>query len=371
MKINPKATDFVKLSWRAARGSVGITLLLILFFYAILAGALPLMAAARGEKAKGRGVIGLQLENDIFAGTDQYYTNGIRLSWISADMAADKAGSRLAGWLYSLGKKSPFIRPGSQNRISIFLGQNIYTPYDIERSDLIEDDRPYAGLSYMGIGFHSRSTHVMDTLEFELGIVGPSSLAEQSQKFIHNLFNFTHPNGWDNQLHDELALEALFEHRSKLLDSRRGGRFGCDLISHLRAGLGNVYIGSAAGMEARCGLNLPDDFGTFHFCANRGRETASAAGNQDSSLSPKNRFGIHFLLAVKGEAVLRDIFLDGNTFGTSHSVEKRILMANVVAGVTVISGRFRISYNYVYNTKRFKTQEKEQIFGQINLSFYY
>jgi hypothetical protein len=344
---------------------------LILFIHLALAGVLPLKAAAQKEKINNRRVISLNFENDFFIGMDRYYTNGARLTWVSADLTASRADSQLPGWLYSLGKISPFIRPGSRNRISIFFGQNIYTPCDIERSDLIQDDRPYAGLAYVGIGFHSRNIQAMDTLEFKLGIVGPHSFAEQMQKFIHDLFNFIHPNGWDNQLHDELALEAIFEHKWKLLYSGAGRGFGYDLLSHLGAGLGNVYIGSEAGIEARCGLNLPDDFGTFYFRTNNREEIASAAGKQDSSLIAQNKFGIHFLLAVNGEAVLRNIFLDGNTFGHSHSVEKRTLIANVAAGITMISGRFRLSYIYVYNTKRFKTQEKEQIFGQINLSFSY
>jgi lipid A 3-O-deacylase len=344
---------------------------LSLFIHLALAGTVPLMADAQSEQVKHRGLISIQIDNDIFAGTDRDYSNGLRLTWVSPDLAANRADSRLPGWLYSLGKMSPFIRPGSQKRISIFFGQDIYTPADIEPSALIEDDRPYAGLAYVGVGVHSRDIRAMDTVEFELGMVGPHSFAEQAQKFVHSLFNFAHPNGWDNQLHDELALEALFEHKWKLLHSGARRGFGYDLLSLLGAGLGNVYIGSGAGIEARCGLNLPDDFGTFHFGTNNRSGIASTSGNQEIPLSPQNKFGIHFLLGVKGEAVLRDIFLDGNTFGHSHSVEKKNLIANAVAGITMTSGRFRISYKYVYSTKRFTTQKRQQIYGQINLSFSY
>jgi hypothetical protein len=344
---------------------------LSLFFLLALAGAVPLMADAQSEQVKHRGLISIQIDNDIFANTDRDYSNGLRLTWVSPDLATTKADSRLPGWLYSLSKMSPFIRPGSQKRISIFFGQNIYTPADIERSGLIEDDRPYAGLAYAGVGVHSRDIRTMDTVEFELGIVGPHSFAEQAQKFIHGLFNFKHPNGWDHQLHDELALEALFEHKWKLLHSGARRGFGYDLLPQLGVGLGNVYIGSGAGIEARCGLNLPDDFGTFHFGTNNRSGIAPAAGKQETPLSPQNRFGIHFLLGVTGEAVLRDIFLDGNNFGRSHSVEKKNLIADAVAGLTMTSGRFRISYKYIYNTKRFTGQKRQQVYGQINLSFYY
>ena len=33
--------------------------------------------------------------------------------------------------------------------------QNIYTPGDISRTDLVPDDRPYAGITYGGVGFHA------------------------------------------------------------------------------------------------------------------------------------------------------------------------------------------------------------------------
>jgi lipid A 3-O-deacylase len=355
-------------SWkRVCRVAVPLSL----FIHLALAGPVPLMADAQSEQVKHRGLISIQMDNDIFARTDRDYSNGLRLTWVSPDLAAKKADSRLPGWLYFLGKLSPFIRSGSQKRISIFFGQNIYTPADIKRSDLIEDDRPYAGLAYVGVGVHSRDIRAMDTVEFELGVVGPHSFAEQTQKFVHGVFNFTHPNGWDHQLHDELALEGLFEHKWKLLHSGARRGFGYDLFSHLGAGLGNVYIGSGAGVEVRCGINLPDDFGTFHFGTNDRSGAASASGKQEAPFSPQNRFGIHFLLGVTGEAVLRDIFLDGNTFGRSHSVDKKNFMADVVAGVTMTSGRFRISYKYVYSTKRFITQRRQQVYGQINLSFSY
>ena len=40
------------------------------------------------------------------------------------------------------------------------LSQNIYTPEDIESSDLIKDDRPYAGILYYAIGFHSKTGYI-------------------------------------------------------------------------------------------------------------------------------------------------------------------------------------------------------------------
>jgi len=70
-----------------------------------------------------------------------------------------------------------------------------------------------------------------------------------------------------------------------------------------------------------------------------------------------------------GLAVARNIFLDGNTFRDSHSVEKEKFVACFVGGIGFIVNRFKITYSHVYQTREFKTQEKEQQYGAISLSF--
>jgi len=135
----------------------------------------------------------------------------------------------------------PFInKPGFQRAISMSIGQNIYTPEDIKRRDLIKEDRPYAGITYLAIGFHSKSSRRMDTLEFDLGIVGRHSYAEDCQKVVHEWIDSAKPEGWDNQLRDEPVLEVVYERKWKLLQSGAGGGFGYDFIPHMGAGLGNV-----------------------------------------------------------------------------------------------------------------------------------
>lgn len=58
------------------------------------------------------------------------------------------------------------------------------------------------------------------------------TVAEQSQKFVHELINGVKPNKWDNQLKDELALEVIYERKWKLLQSGTGNGFSFDLIPH-------------------------------------------------------------------------------------------------------------------------------------------
>ena len=70
-------------------------------------------------------------------------------------------------------------------------------------------------------------------------------------------------------------------------------------------------------------------------------------------------------------AVLHNIFLDGNTFKDSHSVDKESFVADLMAGFAISYGRYKFSYSYVYRTKEYKNQSDPQIFESIQFSFSY
>src|SRR5690554_4668140 len=100
----------------------------------VLAMALTVLpAAARDNK----GTLNLTLENDLWgAGTDEHYTHGTEISYIS-DTYQPASLMKLFSWL-------PFYEPAADTRFTWSLGQQIYTPSDIEATELIVDDRPYA-----------------------------------------------------------------------------------------------------------------------------------------------------------------------------------------------------------------------------------
>ena len=145
------------------------------------------------------------------------------------------------------------------------LGQAIFTPEDIERVDLIEDDRPYAGWLYFNLGigsiYHDRGDRDRsNALMLTIGIVGPSSLAEESQSAVHEIVDATDPRGWDNQLEDELGLNATYlEKRRRIFDFDE--RYQTELGGHYSLTLGNVYSYAAAGLTWRYGTRLKGDIG--------------------------------------------------------------------------------------------------------------
>ena len=137
---------------------------------------------------------------------------------------------------------------------------------------------------------------------------------------------------------------------------------------HYGGGLGNAYTYANAGADVRFGFNLPMDFGT---CRILPVSCTIAAYDEKLGFFRRRRLGIYFFLAVDGQAVLRDIYLDGNTFKDSHSVQKEPFVADLMMGTAFIAGRFRLSFANVYRTKMFKTQKEDQGYVSVSMSVSY
>ena len=79
------------------------------------------------------------------------------------------------------------------------------------------------------------------------------------------------------------------------------------------------------------GLNLPDDFGTAGISPSSTTSTP-VEGNQQARRSRNFDLGLYVFARAEGRAVARNIFLDGNTFGHSQSVDHKWLVADLSVG---------------------------------------
>ena len=327
--------------------------------------------AAQGME-NNHGTVSLYWENDALAKTDSNYTNGVKLTWVSPWFSwrpDDPGRAAAAHWYESLAATLPFVyAPGFHSALFIAAGHNIYTPDDLHRETLIVDDRPYAGYAYLGIGFLKKGARTMDTLEVDVGLVGRHSYAQDLQEEVHKRVGNDEPRGWANQLSDEPTLEIIYERKWKVLKTETGRQWGFDLIPHVGGRVGNVYIYANAGAEFRFGWNRPNDYGT---CPIRpGCETSRLP--DDEGLSASGEFGVFFFLAADGRAILRDIFLDGNTFQDSHSVDRKPFVADLSAGLGFALYDWKVTYAAVYRTKQFDSQPRgEEIFGSLLISYFY
>jgi len=318
--------------------------------------------------------VNFHLENDLFANTDLNYTNGIRASWISPDLTDYvSANEKTYPWLSSVNDLLEPLHPNIsysenvQRNIVFSVGQLIFTPEDRERTTIDGDDRPYAGWLYGGIGYQARTSDKLHSFEFNLGMVGPASLAEESQNLVHDFRGIERFEGWDNQLNNELGIQMVFERkrRFKPFSGKIANNISTDIITHWGGSLGNVATYVNAGAQWRIGWNLPNDFGVSTL-------RPGGDGNNPGIGDPKHRaFQIHAFVAGDARYVGHNIFLDGNTFSSSHSVAKKHVVADIIVGVSTSYQSWNVGYSQVYRTKEFKTQDQAQEYGSLFVSYSY
>jgi lipid A 3-O-deacylase len=333
-----------------------------------------LMGASAPALAADPWTFNAYFENDLFGGTDDNYTNGVRFSWVSPNLDNYNDDERLPLWLRRINAQFTPLYPVPESysdqvmrKLIFTVGQEMYTPEDKERKTVDPDDRPYAGWLYFGFGYHARTNNQMNSVEVNLGIVGPHSYAHETQDFIHELRDIDTFAGWDNQLDDELGVQVIFERKDRVLANFYTPSLQYDVITHYGGSLGNVQTYANAGVEYRLGWSLPDDFGTSSL---RPGGDNSAPGNRDPRLKYKAR-GFHGFVSLDARAVAHNIFLDGNTFSDSHSVDKEYFVADAAFGFAWVYDRWKVSYAHVYRTKEFRTQEKAQKYGSISVSYSY
>lgn len=322
----------------------------------VAAIALSITAPAAGadddRPPDDRGTFTLLIENDAIYDSDRHYTNGLKAAWLSSE--------NIPAWLHRLGNYLPFFSSDSRRRYGISVGQSIFTPEDKDSTAVVSNDRPYAGWLYAGFAMTADSGNQLDTFELNVGVVGPHAQGEWMQNNFHSVIGSDNANGWDNQLHDEFGAVLYYEHKWRgLLETSRGG-LGVDVTPHVGGALGNVYTYAAGGATLRFGQDLPADYGPP-----RVRPALAGTG----FFNPSAGFGWYLFAGAEGRAVARDIFLDGNTFGDSPSVDKEPFVADLQAGIAVTIKTVRLAFTQVYRTREFEGQSGPNTFGAFSVSF--
>lgn len=321
----------------------------------IAAGAVPAVAA---EPEPPRGVFSAQFDNDLFQGMDQNYTSGARFSYV-APMEPTHP-------LRPLARALPLVE--GDLRVSYALAQKLFTPRDVSQSQPILNDEPYAGYLYVGIGFESEQRgeagrSILESVELQVGVVGPDAYGEQTQKAAHRLFGAQDPMGWDNQLNNELAINLYYDrawvgwYGTAIGQPNSGYRI--DLSPYVGAALGNVYTYAAAGATLRFGPNLPPSLGP---------SSIRPGPPGTDYYRPVSEMRWYLFAALEGWAYARNIFLDGNTFTDSQSVDKYPFVGDLRVGLSLQLGRYRFSFSETIGTKQFHGQESNS-FGSLSLSY--
>jgi hypothetical protein len=304
-------------------------------------------------------------ENDSFLnGSDQHYTQGLRLAWVSGERQRDAAHpdgdcEALADVLFFGHKGDARIRYG------VFFGQTFFTPDDLDRTDPDPRDRPYAGWLFLGANLYRETDTVLDRAEVTIGVVGPAAGGEEVQNNFHtltgSLVGGKDVKGWGSQLKNEPGV-ILAEERKWRVSVGDSGPVEVEFLPEINASLGNVFTYGGIGGAFRIGQGLRADWGPPRI-----QPGLSGSDFVNHRVFKERNFAWYLFAGGEVRAVGRNIFLDGNTFEDSRSVDKKPIVADLTAGVSVVAPFGRLAVSYVRHTKEFTDQVDEDKFLSITL----
>jgi len=335
-----------------------MTITVALFFASM--GAAPVCGQANDSKEtqtnppeSERGSFTILFENDLFYNADHDYTNGVEFAYTTAP-------GDTPHWAVDIARSLPFFNQAGDVRARYALGQDIFTPHNLSLANPPLTDRPYAGFLYAALGLVDDSGTDLDQLQISLGVIGPASLAEETQKFVHAIFRDRKPMGWATQLRNEPGLIIEYNRSIKLIQPQSflGGVF--DIEPNYGAAIGNVYDYAEVGAMGRFGFNLPKDYGPM-------RIAPSLPGSD--YFEPTSGLGAYVFAGVEGRAVARNLFLDGNSFERSRSVDKLNLVGDLVLGAAITFNSVRLAFTHDIRTHEYKTQPAADQFGAVALTF--
>ncbi len=293
-------------------------------------------------------------ENDLFAGTDRNYTNGLRLAYVSGFKDVQGVSKFFAHDVLGAPEDAG-VRRG------FALGHSIFTPSDIDQTAALPDQHPYAGWFYGEYSAIIEQRDRIDQVTMQFGVVGPAAGGEFVQNNWHSLIGADEAQGWDNQISNEPGLVLSYDRLFRALAlSDPEKPVSADLTPNFGASVGNIYTSARAGVTLRIGNDLTNDYGPP-------RIRPSLAGG--GYFAPRDRFSWYVFAGLEARVVAHNIFLDGSLFDDEIThVTSETITGDIQAGVVAQMRRVQIGYTYVIRAKEFKEQDERQEFGAVSLS---
>lgn len=278
----------------------------------------------------------LREENDVIAGTDKNYTQGLEILG---------GGSILRERDYVL------LR-------SYGLRNLMYTPTDIEIAEDQPNERPWAGLTaFIRETWEYRKEDSWRT-EWMVGVVGGWSQSDHIQAWFHRLVGAGKPMGWTNQIPDEPFINVTMEYYRPLYAV--GTQWRADLTGICKGSLGTAFINGGGGLLLRGGYRIPKDY-------NMGLIVPTA--------TIANEFSAYLFVEPSARFVLHNVTLGGSLFqdGTSRELKRLVddFRAGLAVGVDHIfktQSNFRFTYSVVNRSREFEGQNDAATYGSILIS---
>ena len=327
----------------------------------ILFGILLLlsMAVNAQQPAKKRLFATLSFENDSFFKDDALYSNGLFLNWGYNHVSALDEDN-LPAWIAYLANKTHLVTSADkQFAINYGFGHQLQTAIDKTTEELVEEDAPYVSLLAWEVNLIAYDELISDEVGLILGAVGPMTGGEFVQSVVHGVIGATDPKGWDNQINNEAVFRAQARRTWRVYETDLwNGEF--DLLTGVDGGLGNLRSDLATGIGLRFGQQLTKNF-----------SSASVFPIQKFNGLNNSPYGWYLFLNASASYVANDIFIDGNTFQDSHSVDLIHTQATVSAGIMANIYDFSILYTLLYSTDEYEGQAEPSRYGSIAITYHF
>lgn len=320
----------------------------------------------------------LQLDNDLFAGSDRDYTSGIRLGFVQEVPLHSQKGQRwnkrlknssrkLTGRLQNIG-----FDDDSQLRFARGFGitQLLFTPEDPEALSAPEGERPYAAWLGLEYSFHVKEDNHVNSLTVAVGTTGEASLGQPTQNWVHrNISNSPIFQGWDSQVPSELTINVNYDHKQRFRNFSKSNNTGFAFDGYYEGGLaaGTFRSDAYIGALTRVGYQLSNSFATPRVqLGSYGHELFRDSARNDND----TKFSAFAFAGLRGTAVLHDITLDGPVFRDFDTgVESKPLVGELLLGWGLRYKKFDFVYSRTLRTDEFSGQTENLEFGSFMLRF--
>lgn len=318
----------------------------------------------------------LQLDNDLFSGSDRDYTNGVRIGFVQEIPLGSAEGQRMNKRLRVGSKKlqgrlqSLRIKDDANLRFARGFGvsQLMFTPEDPLALSAPSGERPYAGWLGFEYSLHVKEDNLVNSLTLSVGTTGESSLAQPSQNWVHrNISGSPLFQGWDSQVPSEVTLNIHFDHKQRFRGPLKFTKGRLEIDGYYEGGLaaGNFRTDAYVGSLARIGYRLPSNFSTP-------RVQLGSYGHQlfSNAKDYGKKFSAFGFAGVRATAVLHDITLDGPVFRNFDTrVESKPLVRELLYGVGVRYKKVDLVFSQTVRSDEFTGQTENQEFGSFMLRF--
>ena len=279
----------------------------------------------------------ISYDNDLFRGTDQFYTQGIGIDVYSYRLRKNPLNAILLS-----------LKDSDRDRFGIEFRTHGCTPTTILSDSVLIGDRPFAGVFSLGIVKTSqlKQQKMRLTSQFELGMIGPAALGRETQTGIHKITGDDIPLGWQHQIGNAPIINYLLR-IDKGTPLAIPSIFNSNVFG--QAKLGTFQSNISTGFEFSVGrLNAPFSSSNRRYSFYLYSQSSVTFVGYDASLMGGilNRDGYHLTYSEMNTFVFRQNL--GLAFGTPH---------------------FSLGFQFVFVSREIK-ESTSHSWGGVRLTFY-